>query len=291
MVPRQGRRKSHRDGLLRASAHPRPYNYEMAGLSGRCRRLLSNHQAVEAGALQLGTGGLALLRARERADAHPVERAHVADHRLVDLGLARRQYARRARACTLAASACASAWVRTMPTWIAERPSGLAAAMAAVCARLAGRCAPRCCSPSRWIWRSRGAARRRGCEAAIDAVVDGGGGRLPAAGLRRGRAAEPAAQTGCDQPPPDWRSASSRLRCRTWSAPSDAEAVRVRAWPRRRPRPAAMRLAAVGQPGLLIGRRSAACSASVRSVSPSPPLSHSALVRSAIACAGFFCWR
>src|SRR5215471_7896207 len=47
-----------------------------------------DQEAVDAGALELGACSLALLSAGERADAHAVERSHIADHGLVDLGLA-----------------------------------------------------------------------------------------------------------------------------------------------------------------------------------------------------------
>src|SRR5215471_15244815 len=50
-----------------------------------------DQEAVDAGALELGARSLALLSAGERADAHAIERSHIANHGLVDLGLARSQ--------------------------------------------------------------------------------------------------------------------------------------------------------------------------------------------------------
>src|SRR5262245_33587602 len=47
-----------------------------------------DQETVDAGALELGARSLALLGAGERADPHAVERSHVADHSLIDLGLA-----------------------------------------------------------------------------------------------------------------------------------------------------------------------------------------------------------
>src|ERR1700730_2366176 len=73
--------------------HKVPQHLSLTGDTGEHARplharLFRYPEAIEAAALELGTRRLPLLRRREGTNAHAVEGAHVANHRLVNLRLA-----------------------------------------------------------------------------------------------------------------------------------------------------------------------------------------------------------